>query len=199
MNLKSHLTVLAGALSCAILLAPTAAGAADDEPGFLVYLQGGGYSPVTDLDDDGAASFDTGYVLGGGIGYRFNRHVALRTSFNYARTDVDLGRSQAGNVDFERLIYDIDLQLRFPTQSGFAPYVFAGGGGITMEPDIEGADSFTKGAGKFGLGFSYDFSNSGVSLFAEGTGWVYGFDRFGYDKTQVDIAWTAGVAYRFGH
>jgi Outer membrane protein beta-barrel domain len=202
MNLGFNPRAVAGALLCAIALAPVTARAAEEHRGFMVYLQGGGYSPVADLTEDGTASFKTGFVVGGGVGYRFNRYLALRGSLNYARTEAEAARRTArhavNGMDVDRLLYDADLQLRYPTERGFSPYVFAGGGAVTISPDVDGVDSFTKGAGKFGIGFSYDFRDSGVSLFAEGTGWVYGFDRYDFDKTQVDIAWTAGIAYRFG-
>jgi hypothetical protein len=35
---------------------------AEDERGVVVFAQGGGYSPVTDLDDAGSASFKTGFA-----------------------------------------------------------------------------------------------------------------------------------------
>jgi hypothetical protein len=37
-----------------------------------------------------------------------------------------------------------------------------------------------------------------MSMPRRGTGRVYGFERHGLDKTQVDIAWTAGLVCRFG-
>jgi opacity protein-like surface antigen len=40
--------------------------------------------------------------------------------------------------------------------------------------------------------------NSNVSIFAEGGGWFYKFDHFGFDKTQFDLTWSAGLSYRFG-
>jgi hypothetical protein len=45
-------------------------------------------------------------------------------------------------------LYDVDLQLHYPTNSGFSPYVFAGGGGVTVDQE----NSFSKAAGKFGMG-----------------------------------------------
>ncbi len=191
---------LAGALVVSLgALTPVAASAADEDSGVFVYAQGGGYSPVQDLNDPGTAQFKTGFVAGGGLGYRFNRYVALRGNFNFARTEADARTFVIDGTKFNRFLYDADVQLRYPSDGGLAPYLFAGGGAVTVKQDIDNApDSFTKGAGKFGVGLSYDFPKSGASVFAEGTGWVYKWDRFGFDKTQVDIAWTAGVAYRFG-
>jgi opacity protein-like surface antigen len=172
---------------------------AEDERGVIVFAQGGGYSPVTDLDDAGSASFKTGFAVGGGVGYQFNRHVALRGNFTFARTEADAPAFGFDATKFNRFLYDADVQLRYPTQSGFTPYVFAGGGATTIKQDIDSdPPSFTKGAGKVGVGVAYEIADSNLSVYAEGTGWLYKWDRNGFDKTQFDVAWTAGLSYRFG-
>jgi hypothetical protein len=45
---------------------------------------------------------------------------------------------------------------------------------------------------------SYDFKDSGFGVFVEGTGWMYDLEDYGFDKTQVDVAWTGGIVYRLG-
>jgi hypothetical protein len=186
-------------LSCALavttgVLAPSGARAADDVRGAFVSVQGGGYSPLRDLDDAGTASFKTGYMVGGSVGYQFTRHVAVRGSFSFARTEADAPLRSFDGSKFNRFFYDADVQLRYPTDGGLSPYVFVGGGGVT----VDNAVSFAKGAGKFGVGLSYDFKDSGFGVFVEGTGWMYDFEDHGFDKTQVDVAWTGGIVYRLG-
>src|SRR2546425_1035587 len=50
-------------------------------------------------------------------------------------------------------------------------------------------------AGTFGAGLEYSFGRVGVR--AEGRDFVYKFDRFGFDKTQHDIAWQGGLTLSF--
>lgn len=59
-----------------------------------------------------------------------------------------------------------------------------------------GYDSFTKFAGKGGLGVEYVIPRTNVGIFAQGTSYLYKYDRNGFDKNQVDILWTAGLSHR---
>ena len=178
-----------------------------DRRGFAVRIQGGGYSPLAHLDDSDLVDFKTGFNLGGGAAYQINRYVAVRGNFTWARTE---GRDRTSTLisgiegfKFNRFLYDGDIQLRYPFHVGVAPYVFAGGGGITTRrPESFTAASFsersfTKGAGKFGLGVNYQIPSSHVGVYAEGATWVYKWDRDGFDKTQYDTAWSGGISYRF--
>ena len=54
---------------------------------------------------------------------------------------------------------------------------------------------FTRFAGKGGLGMEYNLP-SGLGLFVQGVSYVYKFDRGGFDKTQADLLWNAGLSYR---
>ena len=42
----------------------------------------------------------------------------------------------------------------------------------------------------------YVFAQSNVGLFAQATSYLYDYDRTGFDKTQVDLLYTAGLSYR---
>jgi len=81
----------------------------------------------------------------------------VRGNFTWARSE---GRDRTSTLisgiqgfKFNRFLYDGDVQLRYPFRGGVAPYVFAGGGGITTRrPESFTASSFTdrsftKGAG----------------------------------------------------
>ena len=76
------------------LLAPAIASAQsssrydDNRPGVVFFANGGGYSPVTDLNSSGSASLNTGWSLGGGAGIQVNRFVAVRGVFDYGRDRV---------------------------------------------------------------------------------------------------------------
>ena len=70
------------------LLAPAAVSAqtsAVDRPGPVFFASGGGSSALTDLNDAGTASLNTGWSAGGGVGWQFNPYVAVRGTFDFAR------------------------------------------------------------------------------------------------------------------
>src|SRR6266581_4167174 len=140
----------------------------------VLSVQGGGFSPLSHLDKPGNVDFKTGYNVGGGLAYQFNRHVALRGNFTFARAegrDLSGGLTGIGGTKFNRFLYDADVQFRAPLSGGATPYVFVGGGGVTIKPDVTPSqDGFTKGAGKVGVGLSYQIPRSNVGLYVEGTG-----------------------------
>jgi opacity protein-like surface antigen len=206
---RRHLSsvVLASAVALALAAWPTPArGQSDisveDQPALVFSAQGGAFSPLAHLDDQTQADFKTGFALGGGSAYRVNRYVAVRANFTFARAEARASTPRlispiTGNK-FNRYLYDADLQLRYPFESGLTPYVFAGGGGITVQRDVDRERShFTKGAGKVGAGLSYQLPDSDVGVYLEGTGWIYRWDRFGYDNVQFDTTVNAGISYRF--
>jgi opacity protein-like surface antigen len=195
----SNPTMLAAMLA---LLLPSVASAqstrsAAEGPAVLVFVNGGGYSPLTNLNSSGTASLNTGWSLGGGAGLQLNRFVAIRAVFDYARD-----KGEAGSVAFagERLphyFYGGDFQLRYPMQSGFAPYLLAGAGAITIDGrSIPTLGRWTRFAGKAGLGVEYTLP-SGLGLFVQGASYIYKFDRGGFDKTQADLLWNGGLSYHF--
>jgi opacity protein-like surface antigen len=188
-----------------VVLAATAQLRAQDErsegPAIVLYGAGGGFSSLAHLDTADATNFKTGFNVGGGVGYQFSKYVALRGNFTFARAEAqsDLRALAISGTKFNRFLYDADLQFRYPLQGGVAPYVFAGGGAVTVKHDVTPAEAnFTKGAGKFGVGLSYQIPRSNVGLFAEGTTWVYKWDRYGFNRTQFDTTWSGGLSYHFG-
>ena len=94
---------------------------AEDERGVVVFAQGGGFSPLADLNDAGSATFKTGFATSGGIGYQFNRYVVLRGAFTFARTEADAPAFSIDSTKFNRFAYDADVQLRYPTDAGLTP------------------------------------------------------------------------------
>jgi hypothetical protein len=196
--------ILAGAALVTLLAGPPASAQEEGQqrgPGVVFSVGGGGFSPLTELDDAGTADFETGYRVGASLAYEFNQYVALRGNFTFARSkgrDESSGISPIRGENFNRFLYDADIQLGYPFASGAKPYVFVGGGAVTVDPDsTPNQDTFTMGAGKFGVGFSYQIPGSKVRLYVEGAGWVYKWDRYGFDKTQLDTTWGGGISYRF--
>ncbi|MGH7562399.1 MAG: outer membrane beta-barrel protein [Gemmatimonadales bacterium] len=188
-------------LSLILALAGPATGAAQsagEGPRLVFFANGGGNSPVTDLNDAGTASFKTGWTAGGGVGLQINRYVAVRGVFDFSRTEGQ--GAAAGSLLGQKLdhyFYGGDVQLRYPTSSGFAPYLLLGAGAVTIDnSDLDTFERFTKFAGKGGVGVEYVLPRSSVGFFLQGTSYLFGYDRGGFDKTQADILWTGGLSYR---
>jgi opacity protein-like surface antigen len=186
------------------LLTPGIARAQDDgrtidQSALIIFANGGGSSPLTDLNDAGTASLETGWTAGGGVGLQLNRYLAVRGTFDYAQADGE-GTSALSGQSLNRYFYGGDVQLRYPTASGLAPYVILGAGAVTIDnPDNVTFDRFTKFAGKGGLGLEYVLPQRNVGFFAQATSYVYDFDRNGFDKTQADVLWTGGLSYRISY
>jgi hypothetical protein len=181
------------------LLVPLAVSAQNpaDQPSVVLFANGGANSALTDLDDAGTTSLKTGWTAGGGIGWHFNRYVAVRGTFDFARSEVEGTISPLIGQRFNHYFYGGDVQLRYPTASGFAPYVLLGAGAVTIDnADDDTFDNFTKFAGKGGLGVEYTLPGNNLGLFVQAASYIYQFDRNGFDKTQADLLWTGGLSYR---
>lgn len=167
-------------------------------PALVVFGQGGGNSALTDLNEAKTAKLRTGWTAGGGIGLQFNQYLAVRGTFDVAESKVEgVG---AGTLNSEKLthyFYGGEVQLRYPTSTGFAPYLLLGAGAVTVDNTQDDTFTrFTKFSGRGGLGIEY-LTRSNVGLFAQGVASTYKLGRFGFDKTQADVLWTAGISYRF--
>jgi hypothetical protein len=195
----SNRTLLAATLA---LLLPAVAFAQSpssepDRPSLVLFANGGGYSPLTNLNSSGTASLNTGWSLGGGVGIQMNRFFAVRGVFDYGRDKGDVGSTAFAGERIKHYFYGGDVQLRYPTLSGFAPYLLAGAGAMTIDGrNTATLGRFTRFAGKAGLGVEYSVP-SGLGLFVQGTSYIYKFDRGGFDKTQADLVWNAGLSYRY--
>jgi Outer membrane protein beta-barrel domain len=185
------------------LLAPAAVSAqtsAVDRPGPVFFASGGGSSALTDLNDAGTASLNTGWSAGGGVGWQLNPYVAVRGTFDFARAKGDGSGNAFTGQEFNNYYYGGDVQLRYPTSSGFAPYLLLGAGAVTIDNSDNAAfESFTKFAGKGGAGVEYVVPGSNFGLFAQAATYVYNYDRNGFDKTQADLLWTGGLSYRLAY
>ena len=183
-------------LAPAIATAQTSQGS--DRPTAVFFANGGGNSSLTDLNDAGTSSLKTGWTAGGGAGVQINRYVALRGTFDYTQADGE-GAAPFAGQSLKHYFYGGDVQLRYPTANGFAPYVLLGAGAVTIDADTPGFDRFTKFAGKGGLGIEYTLPRSDVGIYAQANSYLYQFDRNGFDKTQADLLWTGGLTYRLPH
>ncbi|MFZ5625206.1 MAG: outer membrane beta-barrel protein [Gemmatimonadota bacterium] len=202
----ARLSSVGAAAIAALLLATPDIASAQSAPStglgraIVVFGQGGGFSPITDINEAGTAKGKTGWTVGGGVGVQINRFVVVRGTFDYAQSEIEgIGAGSLAGEKLNHFFYGGDVQLRYPTRSGFAPYLLLGAGAVTLDPsDRTRLESVTKFAGKGGLGFEYVLPSNGLGFFAQATSYLYEPDKLGFDKTQADIVYTAGLSYRFG-
>ena len=183
----------------ALAVAPVVLGAQDARPTYdRVTVAGsfGGLSGAAHLDPSSAVDWRLGWSTGVDGTVWLHRFVGLRASGRFAQDSIR-GATVSGRGKFNNFAYDGDLVLRYPTQAGagtLVPYLLGGAGAISVHQ--LGSDStWSKFAGNFGAGFEYRFGRIGVR--AEGRDYVYTFDRYGFNKTQHDIAWEGGVTVSF--
>ena len=190
------------AVAALVITLAASAPAAAQGHAFRLFGRGGGFNGLTNLDDAGTADFKKlGYDVGGGVGVEVTKYVTLRGDFNFARNELRTN-SIATGVKTNRFFYDGAVQLQYPTASGIEPYLFAGGGAVTVHEVGTTGQNRTRGAGTFGLGLNYRIPGTALGVFAEGKSWLYKLDNMsgalaGFDKTQYEIAWTGGISYRF--
>jgi len=193
----------------------------------VVGVYGGGYSHMLNLNDagpsHGTAHFTHGSTVGATVGVQLSRYVAVHGDFTYSETEARGDESFAGGL-FDRFFYGAHVELGYPAGRGVTPYLFLGGGAVTVDELGSAATvgTFTKPAGMFGAGFFYAIAKTGFELFTEGKGLVYQWDRGGFapmqwyitttegqnyplalstgdfDRTQWDFTYTLGLSYRFG-
>ncbi len=175
----------------------------------FVFAKGGGWKDLRNFDSRGLADLRTGYNFGGGAGIELNNWASLRGELDFARDGAQgAALLPAGGTHFDRYYYGVDAELRAPVESRLRPYLFVGGGAVTISPtnhDLLGpmgtqvyADTFTRAAGRVGVGLEYQPPSSRFGLFAQAGGWLYNWNHYGYDRMQFDSNWSGGVSYRFG-
>ncbi len=123
-------------------------------------------------------------------------YVGVRAGGGWGQDSVRVA-TLTGRGKLNKFTYDADIVLRYPLRAGsgtVSPYLVGGLGAISVHQ--LGSDStWSKFAGNYGVGFEYRFRHVGVR--AEGRDFVYKFDRYGFDKTQHDIAWQGGLTLSF--
>jgi len=189
-------------LGALVLTLGAASAAPAQDHAVRLFARGGGYNALTDLNDAGTSDFKkVGYTIGGGVGVQAHRYVTVRGDFSFGRNELRSNSVPTG-IRTNRFFYDAAVQLQYPTASGLEPYVFAGGGAVTLHQVGTSGQNKTRAAGTFGLGLNYQVPNSPFGVFAEGKSWLYKLENMsgalaGFDKTQFDVAWSGGISYRF--
>ena len=156
----------------------------------------GGLSGAANLDPQGAATWKLGWQASLDVTGWLTDYVGVRASGGWAQDSIQ-GAALPGRGRFNKFTYDADLVLRYPihgTSGTLSPYLLGGAGAISVH-QLDASDTWSKFAGNFGAGLEYRFGQ--VGLRAEGRDFVYKFDRYGFNKTQHDIAWQGGLTLSF--
>jgi len=157
----------------------------------------GGLSGAANLNPAGTADWRLGWVGSIDGTVWLQRNVGIRASGSWAQDSIR-GAAITGRGKFNKFNYNADLVLRYPIEAGSAtltPYLLGGAGAISVH-QLAASDTWTKFAGNFGAGLEYRVGR--IGLRAEGRDYVYKFDRYGFNKTQHDIAWQGGLTLSFG-
>jgi opacity protein-like surface antigen len=189
----SYRPVTGALVATLALAAPLAA-----QRAVVLNVNGGGYEHFINLNSAGApiADFKPGYNLGASAGIELTRYVALHGDFTFARAQAR-GASAFAGADINRWFYGAHLEARYPLGAGWTPFAFAGGGAVTVEQaNGTGLATFTNPAGMFGAGLGFLIPGAPVEIFAEGKGLVYKWDEMGFNRTQADVTYSVGLAYR---
>ncbi len=156
----------------------------------------GGLSGAANLNQAGTADWRLGWAASLNATGWLNDYVGVRAGGGWGQDSVR-GATLTGRGKLNKFTYDADIVLRYPLRAGsgtVSPYLVGGLGAISVHQ--LGSDStWSKFAGNYGVGFEYRFRRVGVR--AEGRDFVYKFDRYGFDKTQHDIAWQGGLTLSF--
>ncbi|RJP83441.1 MAG: outer membrane beta-barrel domain-containing protein [Desulfobacteraceae bacterium] len=127
---------------CLVCIAQTAS--AEIRPGAMTLSPSiGGYFFDEDQDIDSAP------VYGLGLGYHFDMHWATEAVLQYVNTENDF----APYHDVNAYLYHIDGLYHFMPSKKIVPFIAAGVGGITIDPENMSSD--TNVAINYGAGLKY--------------------------------------------
>ena len=202
--LKRLISLLSVALALAVApsalraqaSAPLSAGSRPVYDAVTVAGAFGGLSGAANLNQAGTADWRLGWAASLDATGWVNDYLGVRASGGWAQDSIR-GATLTGRGKLNKFTYDADVVLRYPLRAGsgtISPYLVGGLGAISVHQ--LGSDStWSKFAGNYGVGLEYRFRRVGVR--AEGRDFVYKFDRYGFDKTQHDIAWQGGLTLSF--
>jgi opacity protein-like surface antigen len=153
----------------------------------------GGSSGGTDLT--ATTDWKSGWSAAATLGYRLSSRFGLRADAGIAQNDLSGNPSLPGEQRFNKVSYIANgvWQKEELPGSKVLPYLLAGLGAVQVHD--KGSDSsFTKFATNLGAGVGYLLGR--VGLRAEARDMIYKFDEFGYNKTQNDLLWQAGMTVK---
>lgn len=153
----------------------------------------GGSSAASDLTS--STDWKGGWSAAGTLGYRLSQRFGLRGDATWAQNDLHGGTgTSAQEIKKNSFIANGIWQREETPGTKLVPYVLAGLGAVRVREKVSDS-SFTKFATNLGAGLGYMLGGR-VALRAEMKDMIYKFDEFGYDKTQNDLLWQAGLTVK---
>lgn len=189
--MKMRMILLASALLW-LLAMPGSTSAQQDEGIGLTIFTGAQNSP-TSFDAFRSVEYDAGVRFGAGVIFVIDEYVSVRGTVALSNNTGSESGAVSEDIDFSRQYYGAQVQVQYPATSTLSPYVFAGGGLVTVERSAQSYSyDMTEGAGLFGVGASFRLNES-LALYAEGQGWIYSRQTVG--DTQLDKTVNVGLTY----
>jgi OOP family OmpA-OmpF porin len=152
---------------------------AEIRPGsYFVTPMVGGYIFEGDQNLDHMATY------GVGLGYNFDTHWGAEAVFNYIDTDDEANRG-----DVNAYVYRLNGLYHFKPFENLIPYLAAGIGAITLDPDRGGCD--TDALVNYGAGLKY-FLTESVALQGDVRHII------SFNDTYHNLIYTVGLTFYFG-
>jgi hypothetical protein len=160
----------------------------------VLFVNGGRWTTISNL---GAAGdrFTADWTYGGGVGLQLSPKVAFRASAMRLRTTYIGDTITPDDRDVTRVYYMGDLQVGWPTATGWAPYVYFGAGAVATDPDDASLESFTDFVSRGGIGVNY-LTKVGV-LFLEMDGWLWRLNSLDVSFEGVKFEFSVRMGYAF--
>lgn len=185
------------------MFAPAAASAQygdtgdSERPTIHVFGQFGGASALKDMNLAGSATLKNTWVAGGGVGLQITPGFALRAGLEFSPAEGEGATNPVLGQMLNRMYYGVDLQARYISERGLAPYFVLGLSGISIEnADDSDFESFSGFAAKGGVGLEYIPKAGNLSYSGQLTSYLYKYDADNFNRWQSDLMYTVGLKYR---
>lgn len=162
----------------------------------IISVYGGGADHLADLQKNPSVWFMPGYDVGASLGLQLNQYFAVHTDFTFTRNPTEGSFSFAG-ADVNRFYYGAHVEGRYPLSIGLSPFVFAGGGAVSVDQmGLDQFEPFTRPALMYGGGLFYSLPRSRFEVFGEVKGLTYRWNTAGFRRTMIDVTYSMGASYR---
>ena len=191
-RLTSRLLAAAASVALVLALSPGTATAQmmDDRAQVEIDLRGGFYVPTFDISD----AADPGFGFGAGIGIPVGERLTVRGNADFGfHSGAEVDGVELADINVYHYIAGLGVVLYRSPDGKFELGANAGGGLMTFDPDVDGADSYTYPAINVGATMAYQVSPS-VSLLLSPQGDIAFSDE---EEVGTDNSWvwpfTAGI------
>lgn len=192
MNRQAKRSALSGLALAALLLGGAAGSAQAQTKAFALYLQGGRWLPVTDLNSANGDKFTAAWTWGGGVAWQLGEKFAIRGSAMTAPTQIIGSTLDLDDPRATRWYYVGDLLLGWPTATGWVPYGYVGAGAVTTTPKdstlLAGDGKSTDFVARAGAGINR-ITSLGV-VFFETDIWLWPLNSIHVDFHGLKMEWS---------